>query len=242
MTGPPVWVAELAERFWLDARTAPPPFPRELEQVLPFVARLVVVRRPRLRVVTVRTHLESKRVPVAALEPDRALRAALYCWRGVGHLFLDADDPPAERRFSLAHEIAHYLRDCLEPRRRIEKALGADSLDVLDGLRPPTDAERLHAVLRNRPLAAHTHFLRRDSAGYPLGDAERRAEAEADRLAFELLAPAECFRHETNAEVVTARLVSEFGLPPQPAREYALHLLPPPPPSSGFLARLAKSL
>lgn len=238
--GPPVWVAEWAGRFWADAGP-PPPFPRPLEPLLPFAGPLVLLARPGLRVAAVVAHARARKLPVPAVHPDRPLRAALLCWRGAGYLFVDPLDPPDERRFSVAHELAHYLRDCISPREHVERAFGRSALDVLDGLRSPTDAERIHAVLRNRPLGPHTHFLSRDPAGVPLGEPERRAEADADRLAFELLAPAELFRHEPNAIGLAARLVSEFGLPHAQAREYAA-LLFPPTADGGFLAQLAKSL
>lgn len=239
--GPPVWVVELAERFWADAGGPPSAFPRHLEPPAAFAVPLAVIERPGLRVSAVVDHLRGKRVPVSFAEPDRPLCAALYCWRGAGYVYLDAGDPPDERRFSFAHELAHYLRDYADPRREVERAVGAAALEVLDGLRPPTTNERLQAVLRHRPLTPHCHFMSRDPAGRRGGEDERRAEAAADRLAFELLAPAEVFRDATDPAVVESRLIAEFGLPVSVAREYALHLLPPAEPPVGFLARLTKS-
>jgi hypothetical protein len=175
--------------------------------------------------------------------PDRPLRAALYCWAGVGTVFLDRDDPPAERRFSFAHELAHFLRDYADPRRQVERAVGPSALEVLDGLRPPTADERLSAVLRHRSLTPHCHFMSRDAAGRPQGDDERRAEADADRLAFELLAPAGRFVHESDPSAVEPRLQFEFGLPATAARDYASLMLPAEPPAlGGLIARLRKSL
>jgi hypothetical protein len=234
-------VSDLAERFWAEAGGPPVTFPRALEDAAANAGRMACVRRAGLRVSTVIEFCRSRKLPVAFAGPDRPLRAALYCWAGVGSVFLDRDDPADEQRFSFAHELAHFLRDYLAPRRQVERTLGTAALEVLDGLRPPTDAERLHGVLRSRPLTLHSHFMHRDAAGRPEGDDERRAEADADRLAFELLAPAGLFRAETNREHLSRRLATEFGLPSSVAGEYASLLLPPPDSVGGLIARLMKS-
>lgn len=225
MTAPPVWVVELAGRFWAAAGE-PPPFPRDLERSIADAVPLSVVDRHPLTMHAVSAYLRGLGLPVAVVEPDRPLRAALYCWKGSGVLFLDAADPPDERRFSLAHELAHYLHDYDKLRRRVVQALGADGLAVLDGRRRATTDERLQAALRGLTLAPHVHLMSRDPLGRPNGDAERDAEDRADRLAFELLAPAELLRTEADAAAVAGRLVAEFGLPRLAARQYASILWP----------------
>ena len=240
MTGPPVWVTDLAGRFWAAAGE-PPAFPRDLEDAVASAGGMTVVRRGGLRVSTVVAHCLAREVPATFAGPDRPLRAALHCWAGVGTVFLDPTDPPDEQRFSFAHELAHFLRDYLSPRRQMVKALGSGAVDVLDGIRPPTIDERLHAVLRNRPLTPHCHFMSRDPAGRPERDDDRRAEADADRLAFELLAPAELFLQIVDREELNRRLITEFGLPASVAAEYARVLLPPPEFVGGLIARLMKS-
>jgi hypothetical protein len=234
-----VWVADLAARFWADAGDTPP-FPRDLRGPAAFMGGLIVLRRAGLRVSTVVEHCRSKGLPAGFGGPDRPLRAALHCWAGVGTVYLDPTDPPDEQRFSFAHELAHFLRDYLTPRRQVERAFGPAAVSVLDGLRQATPAERLHAVLRNRPLTPHCHFMSRDPAGRPEGDDDRRAEADADRLACELLAPAELLHDTADRTELVRRLTAEFGLPPSVAAEYALQLLPPPPPPDGVFARLLR--
>lgn len=234
----PVWVREAADRFWGTA--ARPPFPRDLQAAIVTVARLPVVRRTRLRLDTVREYLARVRILVPIDEPDRPLRACLFCDRGAGFLFLDDADPPDEQRFSLAHELAHFLRDYAGVRRQVERALGPAALEVLDGRRPPTPAEQLHAVLRNVPVGPHFHLMERDAGGRPKSPVERDAERRADRLAFELLAPADLLAAETDRTAVVTRLVGEFGLPPQQAIEYAAVLLPAEPDAGGLVGRLQK--
>lgn len=230
----PVWVADLADHFW-RAVGPPPPFPRDLHDAARLFG-LVVVARPGLTVGAVRDYLLRLGIAVTADVPNRRLCGCLFAARGRGFVFLDADDPPAERRFSLAHELAHFLRDVDAPRRRVTAALGADATAVLDGASPTAD-QRVAAVLRGVTLAAHVHLMSRDDGGRPLTPAEREAEDAADRLAGELLAPAALFDGQP-AETVLERLEAEFGLPPGPAATYARTLRPPARPDP-LLARLA---
>lgn len=51
-------------------------------------------------------------------------------------VLLDDADTPAEQRFSLAHEVAHFLLDYLQPREATRRKLGETALEVVDGLRP----------------------------------------------------------------------------------------------------------
>ncbi|MBX9581445.1 MAG: hypothetical protein K2X87_14180 [Gemmataceae bacterium] len=263
---PPIWVIELAERFWAAAGP-PSSYPRDLAEPALFGLGLVIKPVPGLTLAAVRDRLARNDLTCPADEPDRPLRACLFARAGAGFVYLDADDPPDERQFSLSHEVAHFLRDCDAPRRRVAARLGPAGLEVLDGKRPPTPAERLHAVLRDVPLAAHVHLLGRDDDGRPRSDAEREAEAAADRLAFELLAPAELLTSTGREACATSgfggtglpacatsgfggtglpacavmdRLRDEFGFPPGPAADYA-RVLAPDPPTDPFFERIRKS-
>ena len=218
----PVWVADLTARFW--AAAGPPlAFPRDLDWPAA-VYGLNVVARPVLTVAAVRDYLHRLGQPLGDV-PDRRLHACLFARCGQGFIFLDASDNEAERRFSLAHELAHFLRDADAPRRAVTAALGLDATTVLDG-RPPTVDERLAAILRGVPLTAHVHLMHRDDTGRPLTPAERESEDAADRLAGELLAPAALFVGQP-ADDIERRLVAEFGLPAGAAAGYARTLCPP---------------
>ena len=72
---------------------------------------------------------------------------------------IDAADPEDEQRFTLAHELAHFLRDYWRPRQMAQQRLGAEAVAILDGKRPPTPQERLAALLREVPLGFHVHLI-----------------------------------------------------------------------------------
>lgn len=233
----PVWCADLAALFW-SAAGAPPAFPRDLRPVIAGSVPLSVINLPRLRVAAVCEWFASREIAVPLNEPDRPLRACLVAWRGQGFAFLDTDDDPAEQRFSLAHELGHFLRDYWQPRQRAIARLGPNVRQVFDGLRPATTEERLHALLRNISIGPFTHLLRRDETGRPLSFAERESEFAADRLAFELLAPMAALNDE---DELIPQLIDTFGLPPVPALRYAALLKPEPRAADGLMARLLGS-
>jgi hypothetical protein len=195
---------------------------------------VTVIDQPGLSVGSVRAWL-ARRSKVAVPGPDRPVRGCLVAHGEDGFVFVEATDPADERRFTLAHELAHYLRDVWRPRRRAVAKLGARIADVLDGIRPATSDERLHSVLRHLPAGPVVHLLGR-------GDDEcpdvRATEAAADRLAFELLAPAEAVDASGGRQAVTGRLVDAFGVPPRPAARYAALLAPSPVPTDRAWARL----
>jgi hypothetical protein len=142
---------------------------------------------------------------------------------------IDGSDGEDEQRFSIAHELAHFLRDYWSLRRRILNRLGGEALQVLDGERPPTSQERLHALLRDVPLGFHLHLMERDGDGNPLTSAIAQAEDNADRLAYELLAPAEHVLEKSDSirkPMLECKLREFYGFPSVQASRYADLLLP----------------
>jgi hypothetical protein len=238
----PLWVTDLAAAFW-QAAGAPEPFPRSLRRSIARGLPMTVVSLPGLGVDKVRDWLEEHHVGCPCRVNDRPLRACLAARGGWGYVFLDGTDPEDEQRFSLAHELAHFLRHYWQPRRQASHRLGPQVLDVFDGVRPPTAAERLHAVLAGVPLGFHWHLMQRDTPDSRIA----LAEDDADRLACELLAPADAVaRHAGGTwalacpELLAALLRDVFGLPLPQALAYG-RLLVPVPLVDPLLLRLGKN-
>jgi hypothetical protein len=233
-TGTERWLAETAAAFW-RAAGPPPPFPRDLQTPVTWALPLLVQPLPGLRVDGVRAWLEQAAIPVGVPGPDRPLHACLVACRGRGAVLLDAEDPENQRRFSLAHEVAHFLVDYLAPRRRVLHRLGPEAAEVLDGHRPPTLDEQVGALLTGITLGVHTHLLHRSHDGSIGCGQVIAAESRADRLALELLAPAAAVRivlerrgplrqgrgrPDEQADETAGLLMETFGLPATAAAPY----------------------
>src|SRR5439155_23441742 len=139
----PLWAAELARVFWEKARETEP-FPRRLRRPIARAVRLSVVLLPRLSLRAAFDWLQNCGLVCELPGADRPLRACLVARGGHGVALVDGSDGDAEQRFSIAHELAHFLRDYWNLRRRILKRLGAEALQVLDGDREATAQERFH--------------------------------------------------------------------------------------------------
>ena len=225
----PVWVAALAAEFWRDV-DEPAQFPRDLRSAIPRARQLSVFLIADLSLSRIQGWLRENQVAFAVNASDRRLRAGLVAWGGHGIAFIDGADSDDEQRFSLAHELAHFLRDYWHPRCQVESRLGSAALEVIDGLRPASVEERFHSLLRFAPIGYHVHLLDRNEDGDPATDDIAIAEDDADRLAYELLAPAEhVIANVANwHDRITLQdaLVQIYGLPHIQAARYAAVLLP----------------
>lgn len=226
------WLARTAAQVW-DAIGVTPTPPRDLAPLVSRAFPLSVVALPALDLCQIERWFHQRNVPYRFLCHNRALCGCIIAVRGHGLLFIDANDPAAEQRFTVAHEVAHFLLDYLEPRRAAIAALGESIRPVLDGERPPTTDERIHAVLGQVRLGIYYNLMPRDAQGDIDQGYILRAEDRADRLALELLAPAEAVlaaaaplphpRFERAHRLFTV-LCDQFGLPPAVARTYSATL------------------
>jgi hypothetical protein len=230
----PVWASEAAAAFCTIAR-GPEPFPRKLRRpILRSPLMLTVKDVPGLCVRGVERYLAGLGVVWSCGKPDRPLRACLAACDGAAIIFVDSMDDLPERVFSLAHELAHFLCHYWGPRCLACRRLGNRAADLLDGKQRPTTAERVRALLADVPIGFHAHLMQRGPSRQPVSAAVVAAEEDADRLAYELLAPA--------AEVATlagrvegddgrarvAEILRDvFGLSAVRAEEYGRLLLHP---------------
>src|SRR4051794_17266865 len=126
------WVTESANAFWAAAGEIEP-FPRKLRRPLARALPVAVVLLPHLRLDGLRAWMRANGIGCPCAERDRALRACLVARAGHGLVFLDGADAEDDQRFSLAHELAHFLRHYWQPRQRACRHLGEAIAEVLDG-------------------------------------------------------------------------------------------------------------
>ena len=230
----PTLLEELAEDFWRRADCGPEGA-ADLEAAALWALPVEIAYEPYLRLHHVAARMERLDVDTRLPGKDRRLRGCLIAYHDNGLIMIDAADSPDERRFTLAHELAHFLLDYQAPRQRAVEALGDAILPVLDGVRQPTLEERLHAVLTDAPLGVLRHLMERPDTGLPAG-AVLHVEERADRLALELVAP-EAFilarlrglhapqTFHSKLAYLTDFLCHERGLPPLLAGDYAYRVL-----------------
>lgn len=221
----------VSKTFWEPARHLARQFPRDLESAISWSVPLFVVRLPNLWVHDLENYLRQRRLAASMGVADRPLHGCVIGVRGKGFIVVDGTDGAREIRFTMAHEVAHFLLDYQEPRQCALERLGPEIEDVLDGQRSPTPAERVDGLLANAPLGLYAHFMHR-VGGEVAASAIVDAESEADLLGFELLAPEgevwnavpknfwQC-SFSARRSSLQRLLVRRFGLPNEAAQKYA---------------------
>ena len=121
-------------------------FPRDLRRPIARALPLSVVLLPSLSVRAALEWLRSWGIVCEFPGQDRLLRACLVARRGHGIALINGADTDSEQRFSIAHELAHFLRDYWIIRKQASRKLGAKALEVLDG-EPANVEERLNWLL-----------------------------------------------------------------------------------------------
>ena len=225
-----LWVQEIADWLWSEAGGPPAGFPRDVREAALWALPLATIDLPRLHLGAITDWLATRGVALPLPAADRRVRACLVTVPHGGLIFLDGADPPDERRFSLAHEVAHFIVERVAPRQRALERLGPTALELLDGDRAPTVGEQLVAAVHGIDLQPHLHLLERIGAGLPAHATISLAERRADELAIELLAPIEVVRAALPPSVrraaARACLHAQFGLPAAVAEAYARQLTP----------------
>lgn len=225
---------QLANTFWRSTdqqRT----FPCNIEQAILWNFPVAIINLPRLGLESMEKWLKRRDLVMPFLGKERRIRACLVARCGHGLIFLDGTDPDDERRFSLAHEIAHYILDYNIKRQEIINLFGSTIIDVLDGKRKATIEERLNGVLSGIPVGPFMHLMDRDKLGNMRNQNILNIEDHAERLALELTAPKkvlECYldqhfpswfeqSNHTNHSKIAAGI---FGIPQRILIEYISYL------------------
>jgi Zn-dependent peptidase ImmA (M78 family) len=120
---------------------------------------------------------------------DLRLAGFLYATPRHGNIFVEQDDRLTRRRFSVAHELGHYL---LHVRPYFAQHVNDDAsapLSVVEAL--PTDGEEEEGVQLQGQLMLPTDDARGANERDEVKTATRLEEEEANRFAAELLMPTE---------------------------------------------------
>lgn len=220
----PLWLEETVEECGF---TAPSRFPRNLSADIPTRLSVKVVALPHLTPQAVRDWLLRRgiRQPVEGDASD--FHGCMVARAGHGFLFVDTSEGNAEQRFTIAHELSHFILDQWLPRQRALRVFGDQILPVLDGLREPTPDEAMTALFEKLSLGPPVNLMARDASGHYARRAVMDSEWRADLLALELLAPAKLvvpLVMDIPAEEATGLLFFRYGLPREMANTYVQEL------------------
>ena len=224
---------EAVNRFWQQCGEFEP-FPRTLEKSVSLALPVAIVKLPHLKLHIIENWLARCGVPYSFNCRSRAVRGCLIAYGGHGAVFVDGADPDDEQRFTIAHELGHFMSDYLIVRETAISKFGEPITDVLDGLRLPSVPERVHAALASTSLVIYTNLMERDETSNSTHSGVWKIEDRADRIALALLAPPEevIANTDTSAghfrqrhQAITSVLCERFGLPLQIADTYAWSLL-----------------
>lgn len=220
---------EAIEYFWKRVGE-PEVYPRYLERSILVAFPVAIVKLPHLALASIENWLKFRKITFLFNCESRFVQGCLIAYAGKGIIFCDGTDPIDEVRFTLAHEAAHFLVDYWLPRQKAIKKFGNNIVNVLDGDREPTVTERIHATLETTAIGTITNLMDRQEVSTSI----YRVENTADKIGFGLLAePNEVLggvdiqqdKFEQRLEILTKRLITNFGLPTRPAQTYANELL-----------------
>ena len=222
--------AHWASWFWKRAggRSAPP-----VDIGYAATCALAIGIRPinGLTTSTAMGHLENIGFPCADGVDERELHGCIAVGPRGAMILVEMRDDEAQRRFTIAHEVAHYILEVHRHHRRAAQKMGLYYVDILYGSREAAPSERIDAWLNNVRSSAITHFMDRDPNGRYGCGTTLEAECVADRLAIEILAPrAEMVRDALDYGKLPFRDLSDavrqiaeqrFGLPGAVAAPHA---------------------
>lgn len=232
-----MWLDNVSQKavddFWQSCGEVEP-FPRSLERSISLALPLTVVKLPRLKLLSIESWLQQRGIAFHFNCVSRAVRGCLVAFGGEGLIFVDGADPEDERRFTIAHELAHFIVDYRLPRETAICKFGFTITEVFDGVRTPSVRERIHSVLTSTSLGVYTNLMEREFAQVGAYSGVWEIEDRADRIALALLAPPESVLSEVDTSAagfeeryqnIKTALQEKFGLPASIVESYGRELL-----------------
>ncbi len=181
-------IARTASDFW-QAAGGRGACPYDIVGAVSLALPIDIISLSDLSIRQIENWLSNRRIPVNIGLNDRFLHGFILVSRGSGFIFVNGTDPEEERRYTIAHEVSHFLLDYRLPRDNAVKTLGPAILEVIDGYRDATLQERVDGALSAIPVRPYMHLLEKTGDGSFDSWNVQKAENDADDLAVELLAP-----------------------------------------------------
>lgn len=228
------YIVNIARDFWSKVPDKPT-LPYDIFGAVSLTMPLDIISLSGLTVVKIQKWLLERNVELEIGIPDRSLHGLILTLQNTGFIFIDGTDSPPERRYTVAHEASHFILDYTIPREKAVARLGTGILEVLDGHREATTAERIEGVLSSLSIQPFTHLLEKSGDGSFFSEATFNAENDADSLALELLAPVANIVRQVKSKAAKPKfqdfkteccqlLCDVYGLPVSVSDDYATRL------------------
>jgi len=167
--------------------------------------------------------------------PDRRLHGVLIIKGDSVAMFIEDDENPIQQRFTVAHEVSHYLLDYQIPKEKAILALGKEIEDVLNGNLPANNTQLALSVIKGINIDPYSFLIEKTGNGSFEDWKNFNSENEADYLALELLAPRIRIINETFSSTKRLSysqftrksqeiLIEKYRIPSDIARQYASQL------------------
>jgi len=227
-------IEKIATDFWQLSRLSLE-FPLDIERAISRTQPLFIISLPQLSISKIECFLKEKNIPYLLNSENKSLHGFILIQKNCGYIFINGTDSPQERRFTLAHELAHYLIDYAIPRQKVIDLYGNEITEVLDGNREPTIEENIQGIISNISLKPFFHLLDESELSGFDRIAVWQAEEQADHLALELMAPQRQILSDLDSLnlkenfhyykiKLLALLLEKYGLPVPIAQSYSEYL------------------
>lgn len=231
---PEAYIQNIASEFWAQAcQQANSPY--DISRAVSLLFPIDIVCLCELSLEKIEKWLRERGIKMPIDVNDRCLHGFVLAAKGNGLIFINGTDLEDERRYTIAHEISHFILDYKLPRDKVIEKLGESIVEVIDGLREPTIEERVSGLVKNVIVRPFTHLLEKEGDGSFKTISIYNSENKADALALELLAPCrDVIRLVSNEkeksvfavfnEKCAHILINSYGLPLPVAIKYAKQL------------------
>ena len=233
-------IERIAREFWATTH-AEFRYNYDIVKVVESSLNVQLIRMPQLSPKNITSWLSDHDMNIPLENNERNLHGALIIQNGAVLMFIDTTENDTRQRYTLAHQVSHFLLDYQMPKERTIMTLGKEIAGVLKGNAEASVEQLVQSAFNGMTDKVYTLFIEKDEA-IP-------SENPADSLALELLAPRYQIIHETAAKSILLSyapfkrkcrelLIGKYRIPSEIAHKYASDLAGSVMNKSSFLSRL----
>ena len=104
------YVVNIARDFWRKILVKPTP-PYDIFGAVSLVMPLDIVNLSGLTIAKIENWLWERNVTLNTGIPNRSLHGFILTFQDAGFIFIDGTDSENERRYTVAHEVSHFILD-----------------------------------------------------------------------------------------------------------------------------------